>query len=129
MKLNEKAKALLDGKNYAHIATLMPDGSPQNTLVWIDRDGDRILFNTDDRRAKPKNLRLDPRVAISIADAENPYNWVQIRGRVVDITSEGAVEHIDRLAKKYLNKDSYPYRTPEDKRVIVAIEADSITEM
>ena len=129
VELSEKAKQLLDGKNYAHIATLMPDGSPQNTLVWIDRDGDRVLFNTDDRRTKPRNLRADPRVSVSIAAAENPYSWVQIRGRMVEITAEGADAHIDALAKKYLDMDSYPYRTPEDERVIVAIEADAITEM
>ena len=117
---------LIDGKNFAHVATLMRDGAPQVSAVWIDREGDIIVFNTAEGRVKYNNLKRDGRVAISIADAANPYNEVWIRGKVVEITSEGADAHIDRLAKKYLGKESYPWKAPGEKRMIVRIEAERI---
>ncbi|MGI0141872.1 MAG: PPOX class F420-dependent oxidoreductase [Candidatus Micrarchaeales archaeon] len=92
MKLPEEVKKLIEEKNFAHIATLMKDGSPQVTTVWVDHDGDHILVNTAEGRVKLKNLKRDPRVALSITDASNNYSGVWIRGRVVKITTEGAEE-------------------------------------
>jgi PPOX class probable F420-dependent enzyme len=120
--LNEKQQQFLTGKNFAHIATLSEDGSPQVTPVWIDFDGTHVIFNTEKKRAKTGHLERDPRVSLSIQDANNPYSYIEIRGRVVEMTEEGANEHIDKLAKKYMGKDKYPFHRPGDVRVIVKIE-------
>ncbi len=121
-KLPELAHRLLtEGKNFAAVATLMPDGSPQVSIVWIDSDSEHVIFNTAEGRIKPKNLRRDPRVAVTVMNSENPYEQVIIRGHVVEITYDGADAHIDRLAKKYLGVDKYPYRGSGEQRVIVKI--------
>lgn len=124
-KLPPAVRKLLEGKNIAHVATLMRDGSPQVTAVWVDVDGDRILVNTAEGRAKPRNVRRDPRVAISIADAESPEIAAFIRGRVVEITEEGAAEHIEKLSQKYYGA-AFPRREGQ-VRLILAIEADHIS--
>jgi PPOX class probable F420-dependent enzyme len=126
--LPESVRKLIDEPNFAHIATLMPDGSPQVTAVWVDYDGRHVLINTAEGRQKPRNLRRDDRVAISIVDQKNPYLWVTIRGRAVELTHEGADAHIDKMAKKYLGQDSYPFRTPSEQRLIVKIEPDHVSE-
>lgn len=118
-------RKLLQGKNIAHVATLMRDGSPQVTAVWVDVAGDRILINTAEGRAKPRNVRRDPRVAISITDAESPEVAAFIRGRVVEITSDGAAEHIDKLSRKYRGSP-FEHR-PGQQRLVLAIEADHIS--
>lgn len=129
-KLPEQAlKLIKEGKNFATIATLMPDGSPHATVTWVDTDGKHVIFNTAEGRLKPKNLRRDPRVSISILNSENPYQQVVIQGRVVEMTHDGADEHIDRMAKKYLGVDKYPYRAPGEKRVIVKVIPDKVTVM
>ena len=121
-KLSADALRLLrEGKNIATIATIMPDGSPQATVVWIDTDGEHVIFNTAEGRVKTENLRRDPRVAVAVTNAENPYEQVTIRGRAVEFTHEGADDHINALAKKYLNLDEYPHRNPDERRVIVKI--------
>ncbi len=127
--LSEGVKKLFQEANYGHMATLMPDGSPQVSPVWVDIDGDRILVNTAEGRVKPRNVRRDARVAISIHNQENPYSSAFIRGRVVEITHEGADEHIDKLAKKYIGQDTYPYRQPEEQRVILVIEPEHVGSM
>ena len=120
---------ILEKKAFAHFATLMPDGSPQCSVVWIDyRDGN-ILVNSAVGRRKDKNVRADPRVAISVADPDNPYRQLMIRGRVTGITTEGGDDHIDFLAKKYLDADSYPFRRRGETRVIYTIEADAVSLM
>ncbi|MCH7577330.1 MAG: PPOX class F420-dependent oxidoreductase [Chloroflexi bacterium] len=124
--LSEGVKKLFREPNYGHLATLMPDGSPQVSPVWVDVDGDRILVNSAEGRSKPRNVRRDARVAISIYNQENPYSSAFIRGRVVEITHEGADEHIDKLAKKYLGLDKYPYHQPGDQRVILVIEPEHV---
>ena len=124
--LSEGVKRLFREPNYGHLATLMPDGSPQVSPVWVDVDGDRILVNSAEGRSKPRNVRRDARVAISIYNQENPYSSAFIRGRVVEITHEGADEHIDKLAKKYLGQDKYPYHQPGDQRVILVIEPEHV---
>ncbi len=114
-------RLLGEGKNLAIIATIMPDGSPQATAVWVDTDGEHVRFNTAEGRVKTKNLRRDPRVAVAILNADNPYEQVTIRGRVVEFAHEGAVEHIDSLARKYVGTDVFTERDPNDQRVIVKI--------
>ncbi len=127
--LSEGVKKLFLEPNFAHLATLMPDGSPQVTPVWVDLEGGRILVNTAEGRAKPRNVRRDPRVAISIARQDNPYASAFIRGRVVEIRHEGADELMDKLAKKYLDQDRYPWRQPGEQRLIMVIEPDHVNSM
>lgn len=118
---------LLDKPAFAHVATLMKDGSPQVTPVWVDREGDKVVINSAEGRVKDKNLKRDKRIALSITDPANPYRMLSIRGEVVEITKDGAEEHIDRLAKKYMGVDTYPYRTPTEKRVRYVIQPTSVS--
>ena len=122
VKLDVKAIRLVDGKNFAFLGTIMPDGAPHVAPVWIDREGDTILVNTAVGRVKQRNVARDPRVAISIGDQNNMYDKVVIRGRVASQTLEGADAHIDKLAKKYIGEDRYPSRQPGEKRIILRIE-------
>ena len=127
-QITEPVVQLVKGKNFAYVSTLMKDGSPQVTPTWvdIDKDGNSNLINTAEGRIKHKNVSRDPRVAISTSDQNNPYNMVSIRGRVLEKISEGADEHTDRLAKKYLGMDKYPYRSPNAKRVILKIKPEKV---
>jgi len=127
--LSEGVKKLFLEPNIAHVATIMPDGSPQVTPVWVDLEGGRILVNTAEGRAKPRNVRGDPRVAISITKQDNPYAFAAIRGRVVEMRHEGADELIDKLAKKYIGQDRYPWRLPGEQRLILVIEPERVTSM
>lgn len=127
MALSEQASKLLRGRNFAHLATLMPDGSPQVTPVWVDTDGDDVLVNTAEGRLKWRNVRRDPRVALDVVDTENPYAAVYIRGRVVEVTAEGAHEHIDRLAKRYTGADRYPLGSPDERRVLLRIRPERVS--
>ncbi len=113
---------LLTKKTFAHLATIMTDGSPQVTPVWFDTDGPFIRVNSAVGRLKDKNMRRDPHVALSILDPDNAYRYLEIRGRVVDITEEGGAAHIDALAKKYMDLDTYPMHQPGVARVIYRIE-------
>lgn len=113
----------------AHLATLMPSGEPQVTPVWVEYDGRHVLINTAEGRQKDKNLQRDRRVALSITDPDNPYRYLEVRGRVAERTKSGADEHIDKLAKKYLGKDKYPFRQPGEVRVIYKIEPQRVTKM
>lgn len=123
---SEQIAQLFQGKNFAHFATLMKDGSPQVTPVWIDIDGNYILINTAEGRLKQKNVSRDPRVAVSVADQGNPYNMVTVQGTVVEQTTKGADAHIDKLAKKYMGVDKYPLRAPGEKRVILKIKPEQV---
>jgi PPOX class probable F420-dependent enzyme len=123
---DENIMKLFDGKNFAFLATVKKDGSPQVTPTWIDRDDNIILINTAKGRLKHKNVTRDPRVSISLVDDQNPYSMVTISGRVIEQTTEGADEHIDKLARKYLNADKYPAHSPEVKRVILKIKPEKI---
>jgi len=120
---------LLTGKNFAFVATLMKDGSPQITPTWIDFDGKSILINTAEGRVKQKNVSRDPHVAISIVDQSNPYNMVTIRGKVIEQTSNGADDHVDKMAKRYLGVDKYPFRSPNEKRVILKVQPEKVFYM
>jgi PPOX class probable F420-dependent enzyme len=125
--LSDRDRRIMEGPNFASVATVMPDGSPHVSTIWIDVDGDDVVFNTSEGRVKTANLRRDPRVAISVFDQNDPYEQVVVHGTVVDLTHDGAREHIDRLAKKYLGLDEYPWLEPGEQRVIVRVRPDHIS--
>jgi PPOX class probable F420-dependent enzyme len=118
---------LFQKRAFAVLATLMPDGSPQVTPVWCDFDGTHVLVNSARGRVKDRNMRRDPRVALAIMDPDNPYRYLEVRGRVVEITEDGAEAHIDRLAKKYLGVETYPYRRPGEVRVLYKIRPERVS--
>ena len=125
----DKYLDLLGKKSFAHLATLMPDGAPQSTPVWCDYDGTHVLINSARGRQKDKNMTRNSKVALSLLDPENPYRYLEIRGEIVEITEEGAEEHIDRMAKKYLGVDRYPYRAAGEVRVLYKIRPEHTTSM
>jgi PPOX class probable F420-dependent enzyme len=116
-------------KAFANLATIMSDGSPQVTPVWCDYDGENVLINTAAGRVKDKNLQREPRVSLSILDPDNPYRYLEVRGRVVERTQVGADDHIDKMAKKYLGVDVYPGRSPGEVRVIYKIKPERTSSM
>lgn len=129
MEIPAEFAEILDKKAFAHLATMMKDGSPQVSPVWVEREGDKLIVNSALGRIKDRNIRNDPRVAVSATDPDNPYRALMIRGRVVDITQDGAEEHIDKLAKKYLGVDKYPYRSDDEVRVKYTIEPERVGTM
>jgi PPOX class probable F420-dependent enzyme len=122
-------KDLFDKKAFAHLATLMTDGRPQVTPVWCDFDGTHIRINSAKGRVKDNNMRRNKKVALSIQDPDNPYRYLGVQGEIVEITEQGADDHIDALAKKYLGKDKYPFRAPGEVRVIYKIRPDKASTM
>jgi len=125
--LTDSARKLLEGKNLLYITTVNPDGSPQITPVWVDTDGKNVLVNTAMGRVKQRNVTRDPRVALAINAPNDFYDAALIRGRVVEqVTGSVADNHIDKLAKKYLGKDTYPWRNPKEKRVILKIQPERV---
>lgn len=118
---------LFKKKAFGNLATVMADGSPQVTPVWVDFDGKHVQFNSARGRVKDRNVRRNPHVAVSILDPENPYRHLDIRGRVVEITEKGADDHINRLSQKYLGKPVYPYRQPGEVRVIYKIAPEKVS--
>ncbi|MGA8857354.1 MAG: PPOX class F420-dependent oxidoreductase [Candidatus Bathyarchaeia archaeon] len=121
-KLAERVIKLIDGKNFAYLATLLPDGSPHVTPMWVDHEGDMLLMNTAIGRIKQRNITRDPRVSITIVDSNNPYDRIVIHGRVVSQAEQGADAHIDKLAKKYTGANKYQKASPTEKRIIIKIE-------
>jgi PPOX class probable F420-dependent enzyme len=111
---------------FGNLVTLMPDGSPQVTPVWVDLQDGTVVVNTAKGRLKDRNMRRDPRVALAISDPANPYRYLQIRGRVVETTEQGADAHIDKMTKKYMNKDKYPFRQPGEVRVLFKIKPERV---
>ena len=124
--LPDPVKKLIDEKTYANIATLMPDGSPQVTQTWVDHDGDIVIINTFVGSQKHKNVQRNPKVALDISDPANPFRVTMIRGLVREVTTDGANDHIDRMAKKYLGQDKYPMREGM-QRVLIKIEPMHVT--
>jgi len=116
-------------KAFATLATAMPDGSPQVTPVWFDYSGGRVRVNTAKGRVKARNLKKGTPVALAIIDPDNPYRYIQIRGRVERVTEQGADQHIDSLARKYLGKDKYPNAAPGEVRLMCEIEPTSASGM
>lgn len=125
----EKYLDLLQKKAFLQLATLMPDGSPQVSPVWFEYDGTHILINSAKGRVKDNNMRRDARVGMDIVDPDNPYRHISIRGRVGEITERGADDHIDKLTKKYIGQDKYPYRGQGEVRVIYKIKPESTFAM
>jgi PPOX class probable F420-dependent enzyme len=120
---------LFSKRAFASLATLMPDGHPQVTPVWCDLDDGYVTFNSARGRQKDRNVRRDPRVTMTLLDPDNPYRYLEIRGRVVEIAEQGADAHIDKLAKKYMGVDKYPNRQPGEVRVIYKVEPQHFTTM
>ena len=125
----DKYRDLFTKRAFASLATLMPDGRPQVTPVWCDLDGDYVIFNSAKGRQKDRNVRRDPRVSLAIIDPDNPYRYLEIRGRVVEITEEGSDALIDKLAKKYLGVDKYPYGQSGEVRVTYKIQPEHTNMM
>ena len=125
----EAYQDLLQKKAFAHLATVMADGSPQVTPVWVDFDGTYVRVNSAKGRVKDKNMRRTPRVALAIQDPDNPYRYLAIRGRVEEVTEVGADAHIDSLSKKYLEKDKYPHQRESEVRVIYKIRPERVSSM
>jgi len=128
-QIPEKYLDLLKKPAFANLGTLMRDGSPQVTPVWVDYDGKYVRVNSALGRVKDKNIRRDPRVSLAIQDPENPYRYVEIRGKVAEITQNGADAHINSLSQKYLGKPEYPYRQPGEVRVLYKIEPEKVSSM
>ena len=125
----EKYLDLLEKPAFGSLGTLMKDGTPQVTPVWVDYDGTHVRVNSAKGRVKDKNMRRDPHVSIAIQDPANPYRYLEIRGKVVDITENGADDHINKLSKKYLGNPVYPFRQPGEVRVIYKIEPEKVSSM
>jgi PPOX class probable F420-dependent enzyme len=125
-KITSSLQQLLKESSYGQLATVMPDGAPQITQVWLDTDGRHILVNTVASHQKVKNVRRDPRVAINVHDPAKPYRIANIRGRVVEVTLAGADDHIDELARKYLGMDKYPFRRDGQQRIVLKIQPERI---
>lgn len=118
---------LFEKETFAHVTTMMPDGTPHATPVWIDhdREANRLLVNTERGRRKERNVAADPRIAVSMTDPENPYRFLSVSGEVTERTTDGAREHIDALAKRYLGEDTYP-NPIRTERVILRIRPDEV---
>lgn len=128
--MNDRLRELLtEGQAFGVVATLMSDGGPQASVVWVDADGDHLVFNTAEGRVKTDNLRRDGRVALTVFRPGAMYEQAMVRGRVVEMATEGADDHIDSLAMKYLGKETYPFRAPGEVRVVVRVELDRVSFM
>jgi PPOX class probable F420-dependent enzyme len=124
--LPDSVKKLIEAKTFANVATLMKDGSPHVTQTWVDHEGDTVLINTFEGSQKHKNAARDSRIALDICDPTSAFNMAAIRGRVKEITFDGAEEHIDKMARKYLGQDKYQMRRPGVRRVLIKIEATHV---
>ena len=127
-KIPQSLKKVLEDKAYGHVVTFNAKGKPELTMVWVDVEGDELLINTAEGRRKPDNLRRDPRVIVSVQDRNNPQAYAVLHGKG-RVTAEGADPHIDKLAKRFLGADKYPYRQPTEKRVIIRVAVDRISGM
>ena len=128
-EIPEQYRDLFDKKAFASLATIMPNGQPQVTPVWCDFDGSHVIVNSAKGRRKDRNMRSNPRVSLAISDPDNPYRYLEVRGTVVEITEDGADDHIDSMAKKYMGVDKYPYREPGEVRVVYKIEPQRFSFM
>jgi len=129
MKLTEELLALLRQKSICYIATTMADGSPQMTQTWVDTDGEHVIVNSVQGYVKVKNIARDPRVAVTLSSPDNPTRYYQVRGRVINVTTDGAADHIEMLAQKYLGKPYPWYGGRNQVRVIIVIEPEKVSSM
>jgi PPOX class probable F420-dependent enzyme len=125
----ENYKDLFEKKAFANLATVNADGTPQVTPVWVDYDGDYVLVNSARGRRKDKNMERNRAVALSIQDPDNPYRYLEVRGSVAEITEQNADTHIDKMAKKYIGQDKYPWSRPDEVRVIYKIKPERTSQM
>jgi PPOX class probable F420-dependent enzyme len=125
--IDERSRELLEAPNFGHVATIGGDGTPHVAVVWVDTDGDHVLLNSAEGRVWPDNIRRDPRLSLTVVNPENPYEYVVIRGRVVEITHEGADDHINALSRKYLGKDEYPFRLPDEVRLLIRVKPERVS--
>lgn len=128
-RIEGRPRELLEAANFCHVGTIRGDGTPHIVPVWVDTDGEHVLLNTAEGRAWPSNARRDPRVTLTVANMDNPYEYVEIRGRVAEMTREGADDHINRMAKKYLDEDEYPFRQPGEQRMVVRVAPEGVRHM
>jgi PPOX class probable F420-dependent enzyme len=129
ISLSADAKKLIDRPNFAHLATLMPDGSPHSTPVWVGREGEHLVIGTSEGSLKARNTGRDARVALSMVDFENPYEEVQIRGRVVERRPDPELETLDRISNKYIGKP-FPMRSYEGRvALVIEVEKERYTKL
>lgn len=124
--LEGRARELLEEPNFCMVGSIRKDGSPHINPVWVDVEDGLVLLNSSEGRAWPANVRRDPRVTLTVPNNENPYEYVEIRGRVVEDTHDGAKEHIDKMAMKYLGQEEYPYLQPGEQRIIFKVEPERV---
>ncbi len=124
VKIEGRGEELLRAKNFCNVSTIRADGSVHGVPVWVDVEDGRPVLNTAEGRTWPRNLERDPRITLTVQNVENPYEYLEVRGRVAERTRDGADEHIDALAKKYLDADAYPYRQPGEQRLIIRVEPE-----
>jgi PPOX class probable F420-dependent enzyme len=129
MLSEDDVKLFTEGRNFGHLATLMPDGSPHVSIVWIDHADGFVLVNTVEGRVKPRNVRRDPRVAISVQDPVEPSTGIMVRGRVERITRDGAEEHIDAMERKYRGRETYPFHDPARPRLLLYIRPERVVRL
>jgi len=122
----ENYRDLFNKRAFASLATVMPNGDIQVTPVWVDAEGGTVLFNSARGRVKDQNVRRDPRVTLTLMDPDNPYRYMEIRGRVADFTEQGAAQHIDKMAKKYLGVEKYPFAKPGEVRVLYRVKPEKV---
>lgn len=125
-KLDEAQADFLKNAYYGVVTTLRADGTPHQTVVWVDTDGGDVVFNTAEGRAKPKHMRANPNVSVAVVDPANGYHSLVVSGKA-ELSHDGADAHIDKLAKKYLDADTYPFRKEGEQRVIVRVRPDRVT--
>jgi PPOX class probable F420-dependent enzyme len=124
--IDGRAQALLEGKNFCDVATLRHDGSVHSVVVWVDAEDGRVVLNTAEGRAWPNNVARDPRITLTVVNGENPYEYLSVRGRVTEMTPDGADAHADAMAKKYMGVDEYPFRQPGEVRLRVIVEPEHV---
>ncbi len=125
-KIPENYLDLFEKRAFAHLGTIMPDGQPQINPVWVDFDGEYVLVNTSRGRQKDRNMQARPQVTVEIQDPDNPYRYMEVRGRVAEAVEEGALDHINKMAKKYTGADKYPNLKPGEVRVIYKIKPERV---
>jgi PPOX class probable F420-dependent enzyme len=125
--IDGRSRELLEARNFCHVATIGSDGMPHVAVVWVDVNGDDVLLNSAEGRAWPEQLRRDPRAMLTVVNLEDPYEYVSIAGRVVEMTHDGADDHVDALAKKYLGKDEYPGRKPGEVRLLIRVRPERVS--
>jgi PPOX class probable F420-dependent enzyme len=126
MALTDEQATFFTDNNFGHLATVRKDGSPHVSPVWLDYDGSRIIFNSADGRAKTRQLERDGRASVSVQRADNPYEYIEVSGPV-ELSHEGAEAHIDKMAKKYIDQDVYPWRSPTEVRVLAYLTPEKVT--